>query len=97
MRGVVVVADIRRHETPIHSLEALGSGDFVLAGVVLDDLDDELVEVGEDALERFVAVPGPPLAPEQQQTVYDITFRDGGTGMYAWNAEIHVNHRSESI
>jgi hypothetical protein len=93
MRGAVVVADIRLHETPVHPLEALGSGSFLLPGVSLDDLED----LGANALDPVVPVSGGSLAREQQATVYDITFRDGGTGMYAWNAEIHLDRRSDSL
>jgi hypothetical protein len=83
-RGVVVIADIRLHETAVSDLEALGSESWTIPGVTLDDFQDGdagTVEITE-------SMTGRQPTPQLQSAVYDITFRDGGTGMYAWNTEI---------
>jgi hypothetical protein len=83
-RGVVVLADIRLHETAVCHLEALGSESWTIPGVTLDDFQD----VDSGTVEIIESVTSPQSEPHPQGLAYDITFRDGGTGMYAVNTEI---------
>jgi hypothetical protein len=83
-RGVVVIADIRLHETPVHPLETLGSETWTIPGVTLDDLQD----VNAGTVEITESMTGQQSTSHLQSPAYDITFRDGGSGTYAWNTEI---------